>query len=411
MATNLSKPPLIMKQEDVTSILTEIGPDTFLGRGAAGSVYRVNYYGIPAVVKIPHDEGKKASLKQEISIYGHICKVFNRCECKANIVQMLGYDNNQVIIMLEYFDGSDLVKYTGYPMSPITFGTHRLLPRSDSRAADFSTLGKYLSLSSAEDITFALTNKMYTGLQCLHNLKILHNDFQLKNVLIRSDGKIGIADFGGSRIVGGSDLPATYGLLSRFFANDFATLGPIMGDFLDSSNPEPYQYRLDKGPVNNVPILDSLSSPHVKDAFLLLTSFNQILAFISVMYYINLHTDRTSGQEIVEAAFGSTNDLILDEVPEDQQDEILLLENEIDIFLDVVYDDLITNPDLPLLIRYFRTVMQMLLNTNLDSESVYDHIKRTFGHNYAAAIQFLNEAIRYGFLLKHFDLFMRLYKE
>lgn len=78
-----------------------------------------------------------------------------------------------------------------------------------------------------------------------------------------------------------------------------------MGNFLDSTNPEPYQYRLDnksgKGGndeqdhlsqgVDNIAILDKLRNPALKDGFLVLTKFKDILEFISMMHYLNKHVD------------------------------------------------------------------------------------------------------------------------
>jgi hypothetical protein len=86
----METPPIIMKDSDVKSILSSIGKSNFLGKGSAGLVYRFDYYGIPAVAKIPVREDMKASIKKEIVNYGYICKIFNACLCSKNIVQMLG---------------------------------------------------------------------------------------------------------------------------------------------------------------------------------------------------------------------------------------------------------------------------------------------------------------------------------
>lgn len=441
-------PPIIMKQSDIETVLANIGPNNFLGKGADGTVYRFDYYNIPAVVKVPNDESKKKNLHNEIVNYSYICKVFNDCSCKQNIVQMLGYDMKNGLIMLEFFDGSDLIKYTGYPMSPVTFYTHRLIPRtSDTKfptSADFTTLGKYLGSSDNEETILILFNKIYSGILCLHGAGIVHSDFELKNILIRTDGKIGISDFGLSRIIGKDIVNYPFSSTSAGFGTDLNSLGPMMGNFLDSTNPEPYQYRLDnqfrgledeqgnllKG-IDDVAILDKISNPALQDAFLILTKFKELVEFVSMMNYLNKHVDLESGSELINDAASEANDNIESEVELEQVDIFYLNDNDISSVITTMFNKLTPNTGLAELVLYFRLIFDQILILNgadeklgktledcftgnrsacLGRESVHNYVKRVFGSNYDIVITSSVTLLRYGFLLKHFNLFNIVYQ-
>lgn len=411
-------PPIIMNQADIAVILKNIGPNNFLGKGAAGTVYRFDYYNIPAVIKVPNDETKKLSLRNEIVNYSYICKVFNDCLCKNNIVQMLGYDSENALIMLEYFDGSDLTSYTGYPMTDITHYTHRLLPRTSSSlgSADFSTLGKYLGSSNFEDITFILFNKIYTGILCLHHVGVLHLDFELKNILIRSDGKIGIADFGLSRIISAQHLAYGYSALFSSFTRDIDSIGPMMGNFLDSTNPQPYQYRLDNQAVDNMLILNNLKDPVVKDTFLVLTTFKDLVTFVSIISYLNSHVDLQTGREFIEDSAAEANDILDEEVTEEDEKEFLYItDDDINTVINTMFNKITPESGLSKLVLYFRLIFDQILRLNgadplSTNESVHDHIKRMFGSNYNLIMTSAANLLRYGFLLKHFNLFNKVYQ-
>lgn len=414
MSSTLS---LVINESDVRQILESITPETFIGKGADGKIHAINYYNIPAAVKIPNNVNAEDNVKHEIVIYGYLCKQFNKCKCKQNVVQMLGYNMKESIIILEYFDGYDLTKYVGYPVHSSTFYTHRLLPRSIPSTPDFTTLGKYLNLSDPEEITFTIANKIYTGLTCLHGIGILHKDIELKNILIRSNGDVSISDFGISRIVGKNVIELSFEQIFRNFKDDWSTLGPIMGNFLDSNNPEPYQYRLDVDStrIDNFAILNSLTNDYVKDAFLLLTLFKDILAFVSVIYYINLHTDMQAGRTLIEEAAGIVNEHIDSEVPESERNSFYLYEKDVINIVDELYDTLMENIDLYRIIKYFRNIIQEMLkmsklSTDLDNISIHDYIKEKFGDNYTTAIESFVSQLRYGFLLKNFGLFTDLYR-
>lgn len=426
-----TRPPVIMKQSDVESVLANIGPNNFLGKGGAGTVYRFDYYDIPAVVKVHNVESKKRSLNNEIVNYSYICKVFNDCSCKQNIVQMLGYDMKNGLIMLEYFDGSDLVKYTGYPMSPVTFYTHRLLPRtSDTKSptsADFTTLGKYLGSSDNEETILILFNKIYSGILCLHGVGIVHRDFELKNILIRTDGKVGITDFGLSRIIGNEIVNYPFSSTVAGFGTDLNSLGPMMGNFLDSTNKEPYQYRLDNqsrgredelvhlSQVDNVAILDNLSNPALQDAFLILTKFKELVEFVSMMHYLNKHVDFESGSALINNAAAEADDTIEAEVEPEQVDMFYVSDNDISSVITTMFDRITPNTGLAELVLYFRLIFDQILILNgatekLGSESVHNYVKRVFGSNYDIVITSSPNLLRYGFLLKHFNLFNMVYQ-
>jgi serine/threonine protein kinase len=409
-------PPIIMKESDVSAILNRSGSDNFLGKGAVGAVYRFDYYGIHAVAKIPIQSDKIETMKREIVIYNYICKVFNRCACRNNIVQMLGYDNEHGIIMLELFDGSDLIRYTGYPMNPSTFLTHRLEPRTHvGGSADFTTLGKYLRTSNSEETILKLFDHIYTGLLCLHSAKIVHKDLELKNILIRSDGKVGITDFGASRIL---DQGSSYYGFNGLFAGmrvDTDKVGPMMGNFLDSCSKQPYQYRLDLGSVDNIIILNNIFDTHLKDAFMVLVLFPDIVAFISLIYYINRNIDRDSGAELIDDAAGTYNDNIDAEIPEHIRESMYISTDITKLVVDGMYNNLVPEATMYDLIRYFRLIISSLIASIgipeiiMESESVHDFLTRSFKNKYMEYVTAMADSVRYGYLLTNFNLFQTVY--
>jgi serine/threonine protein kinase len=411
------KPSIVMKPTDVNDILDDIKIETPLGKGAAGTVYRLNYYTIPAVVKVPNSPDKEASLKAEIIIYQYLCKIFNQCVCQTHIVQLLGYDMNRAIMILEYFDGSDLVRYTGYPMHPSTFLTHRLQPRTSSNTPDIGTLKTYLHTNTMEDTIWSLFNNVYTGLLCLHGRAVLHRDLELKNILISSSGKVGITDFGLSQIINHKLLSTGAQGLMAAFRRDLASVGPMMGDFLDIDNVEPYQYRLERGPIINRPILNKLTSVKLKDAFLLLTSFREIAVFVSFVYYLTNHLDFETSREFITSLVESANDSIEEKIPEEQRGQWYIYESELEFIMNTIYNPLIVEPGFMELAAYFRHVIAVLfrgigLNDPIgEKESVHDYITRHFPSDYDLAITSLSDQIEYGVLLKHFNLFTDAYHD
>lgn len=409
-------PRIIMRDRDVSEILTNANSDNFIGKGAVGAVYKFDYYGIQAVAKIPIQSDKIEIMKREIVIYNYICKIFNRCMCRNNIVQMLGYDNKRGIIMLELFDGSDLIRYTGYPMNPSTFLTHRLEPRIQvGGSADFATLGKYLQTSNSESTILKLFDHIYTGLLCLHGAKIIHKDLELKNILIRSDGKVGITDFGASRIL---EKERSYDGFDGLFEGikvDTDKVGPMMGNFLDSCSKQPYQYRLDLGSVDNVAILNNIFDQNLKDIFLALTSFHDIVAFVSLMHYINRNTDKQSGKELIDEAASIYNDNIYAEIPEHIRGSMYVTTQMTENVIDNMYNDLVPKASMYDLIRYFRSLVSSLISSIgvsdslYESESVHDFLTRAFKDSYAEYITAMADSVRYGYLLSNFNLFQAVY--
>lgn len=415
LSTN-TPPTIIMKKSDVSFVLNHSGSDNFLGKGAVGAVYRFDYYGIPAVAKIPIQSDKLETMNREIGIYNHICKIFNRCGCMNNIVQMLGYDKQNGIIMLELFDGSDLIRYTGYPMNPSTFLTHRLEPRTHvGGSADFTSLGKFLRTSNSEETILKLFDHIYTGLLCLHSAQIIHKDLELKNILIRTDGKIGITDFGASKIL--DEGVNYYGFNGVFAAikTDTDKVGPMMGNFLDSCSKQPYQYRLDLGSVDNINILNNIFDFHLKDAFMVLTLFPDIVAFISLIYYINRNIDIDSGAELINEAAGIYNDNIETEIPENIQESMYITTDITDRVVNNIYHHLIPEATMYDLIRYFRLIISSLLvsigirNIIMESESIHDFLTRSFKNNYMEYVTAMADSVRYGYLLTNFNIFQTVY--
>lgn len=301
-------------------------------------------------------------------------------------------------------------------ISEITYYTHRLLPRLNSGGADFPTLRKYQNTSTDESTIFIMFDKIYTGLLCLHSNGIYHNDFELKNILVSSNGKIGIADFGVSRVIDGDFLLYGYSTIYDGFLKDLLTLGPMIGNFIDSDNIEPYQYRLDSGKVDNVPILNKIQTPELKDLFLLLTSFNDLVAFVSFICYVNKNIDIITCKTLIDDASELAN-FSIEELPfEDSEKETAYVrENHKSNILSTIYNTLIPDPGFKVVISYFRHIINKMLITAgatelLYMESVHDYVKRVFNSSYYTVIENLSNQLKYGFLLKHFDIFNKLYQ-
>lgn len=406
----MDQPSIEITRNDLSAILSNLSQDNFLGKGAAGIVYKFNYYNIVSAVKIPINSYKKDSIRSEIYNYSYLCKAFNNCNCKNNIIQMLGYDLDDAIIILEYFDGSDLTKYVRYPMHSSTFHTHRLLPRSEKdKSADFTSLGQIFRTSSRDSTIWTMFNKIYTGLLCIHTVGLIHRDFELKNILINSKGRIGISDFGLSLVLNEDILSYGSEFVCNEFKKDISLLGPMMGDFLDSTNIEPYQFRMDYGNINNVPILNSIQDSNLQDTFLLLTSFSDIVVFVSFIYYIN--KNNTNNNDFITDASSTANTYINDELSSNQ---MYIYQDQVDNIKSNIQSTLISGSGLVDLLKYFRLVINKMLylggvNSTLGDKSIHTFLSNVFGSNYDIIIKDLSIQIRYGFLLTHFDLFTKIY--
>jgi serine/threonine protein kinase len=406
----------IINTRDSSKILNSIGSKNLIGKGFDGSIYMIDYYNIPAVVKIPNNIDRQNNINNEIIIYRYICRVFNNCLCKDNIVQLLGYDLDKKIMVLEYFDGYDLAKYTGYPISDVTFNSHRLLPRNKPGSADFETLKRYLNTYNINDTIFRLFDKIYTGLLCLHTIGILHKDFELKNILIRKDGKVGISDFGLSLNITPDITNKSYPFSTFLasFGTDIKTIGPMIGNFLDSSDQEPYQYRLDEKRVNYREVLNRITDRQINDIFLFFIKFSNIAEFVSMCYNINRNLDMNSSNSLIDQTVANYNSIITGLIDEHQRDPFFI--NSFDhIFIkNKILHDFISDPGLSQLVSYFRVIMNKIFSLNGSrhlhvNESVNNYIMENFESNYDFIIESCVNIIDNGFLLKYFDLFISIY--
>ncbi len=385
------------------SKIDAINKDRYIGKGAAGIVYKIFFNGTPAVIKFPVNPEKRCSIKQEISIYSNLCKVFDECLCKKNIVQMLGYNNEKCALILEYFD-ADLTHYVGYPFSDVTYLTHRLLPRTNiNQRPNFDKLSVMFGTQSIDSTIFKMYNDIYTGILCLHTNRISHRDLELKNVLVRGGGKIGITDFGMSKIIEN----AVYNILTEEFGRDLHKIGPMMGNFIDYTNPLPYQYQLDEPNhiVNNSKILDGIQNDVLQDAFFLFVYFQDIVVFVSLMYYCNENMDRNGGDVLLREARKEYKYQFNELFPGVHMD--YLPKKSLEFVLDSMFDRL-KNGNLFDLIVYFRSVFSNILIDNelfpLQNETVHTYLTTHFGKNYTPNVGVGD--IKVGFLMKRFDLFL-----
>jgi serine/threonine protein kinase len=400
------------------NLISQSTYNKLLGKGANGIVYEISYRNRIAALKIAIP-GKEESLRNELVIYKYLCKIFEQCYCEMNIVQMLGYSDQIPFIVLEYFDGADLTSCLNYPVSNITYHTHRLMKRQFPDDANYELLGYYLKLDYREDIIFKLFKNIFEGISCLHYRGVLHKDFELKNILIRSDGKIAITDFGTSQII---QFDSYYYLMAGF-AVDLDKLGPMLGNFIDSKNDIPFQLLLDQtskfSRKNDEErdirhLLSTISSSHLQDMFLLFMNFPSILSFISFVKYCNWNLDdKITNQLIYEAADIYNDNIEVDGPPdENEKDLITIFEVDIDYVINNIHEYINTYDLTMLSLNYFRSIIDSLILTLnltllLPTESVYNGIIRIFGKDqYKIIIKTFQELISdFGFLIKNFNIF------
>ena len=158
-----------------------------LGKGTYGTVVRAKNILTNeevAIKKVKLDvegEGIPATCLREISILKHFKHI--------NVVELLKIDHNdkKVLLYLEYVK-YDLKKFW-----------------------DIEFKGKTVSLDFVKTVMFQILK----GMEFLHSKKILHRDLKPQNVLIDSDLKVKIADFGLSR---------TYSIPIRPYTKEVLTL-------------------------------------------------------------------------------------------------------------------------------------------------------------------------------------------
>jgi hypothetical protein len=406
---------------DALPLIQQINPLTLIGYGREGAVYRINYRGRLAALKIPLDQNQK-----ELEIYKYLCRVYDQCYCRTNIVQMLAYNDSidlikGPIIILEFFDGSNLAQYTGYEFSPITYYTHRLLPRLVPGDADYRTLGRFFNLNRKDDIIMHMFKSIYNGLLCLHSRAVTHRDLELKNVLVRSDGKVAIADFGAARLLRFGENYDDFTGLWSVFNNDYRTFGPMMGNFIDSTNDLPFQYRLDhhKDSINIEDLLIRIEDQSLQDLFLVAMEFPTILVFVSFIFYLNLLNNSLLVHSLIDQATDHYNDQ-MSSTEEINEDEYALKEIS-NIDKEYIYSHLSVPVPLDIvltrkLILYSRLVIGSILesvsedNQIYPNESIYQVFNRIFGRqNYPTIIKAIQDELNNGYLFKNFNLFVNVY--
>jgi hypothetical protein len=196
---------------------------------------------------------------------------------------------------------------------------------------------------------------------------------------------------------------------------DTDKVGPMMGNFLDSCSKQPYQYRLDLGSVDNIIILNNIFDTHLKDAFMVLVLFPDIVAFISLIYYINRNIDRDSGAELIDDAAGTYNDNIDAEIPEHIRESMYISTDITKLVVDGMYNNLVPEATMYDLIRYFRLIISSLIASIgipeiiMESESVHDFLTRSFKNKYMEYVTAMADSVRYGYLLTNFNLFQTVY--
>lgn len=145
-----------------------------LGRGSNGRAFLVEARdtGTKYVIKQINLESLDSNEKEKAKKEAELLKKFKH----DNIIKIYGsgVHRDKLDMLIEYCDGGDLNKYI------TRFGRHYL---------------------SEEDVIEIFT-QICLGVKYLHDRKVLHRDLKPGNILMCSDGKVKIADFGFARTLG-----------------------------------------------------------------------------------------------------------------------------------------------------------------------------------------------------------------
>jgi hypothetical protein len=264
---------------------------------------------------------------------------------------------------------------------------------------------------------------IYNSLLCLHSRAVTHRDHELKNVLVRSDGKVAIADFDAARLLRFGENYDDFTGLWSVFNNDYRTFGPMMGNFIDSTNDLPFQYRLDhhKDSINIEDLLIRIEDQSLQDLFLVAMEFPTILVFVSFIFYLKLLNNSLLVHTLIDQATDHYNDQ-MSSTEEINEDEYALKEIS-NIDKEYIYSHLSAPVPLDIdltrkLILYSRLVIGSILesvsedNQIYPNESIYQVFNRIFGRqNYPTIIKAIQDELNNGYLFKNFNLFMNVYSE
>lgn len=175
----LDKTPTPLKQNEKYEVLEEVG------QGGMAIVYR----------------GLDRSLKREVAIkilHPHLAKEREskqRFQREAQAVAKLRHDN-----ILEIYDYSGLESEDNFIVTEFIRG---------------QTLKEFLAKQpiSQPEIAAMVVLQVAEALEHAHKLKIIHRDIKPENIMIRSDGRIKLTDFGIAQIVDVQKLTLTGQLL------------------------------------------------------------------------------------------------------------------------------------------------------------------------------------------------------
>ena len=166
-----------------------IGHDR-IGWGSFGVVSKGKWRGIDVAVKRCHahqlNDGMIKDFKAEIAIMSNLAH--------PNILQLLGYiiQPNNLVLVSEFVPCGSLFDLLHGPTTPDQMRREAVTPS--------------LRLNMALDIC--------KGMHYLHSCvpAIVHRDIKSSNLLVDSNGKIKVCDFGLSRILNADYLPSTLGM-------------------------------------------------------------------------------------------------------------------------------------------------------------------------------------------------------
>lgn len=142
--------------------------DQQLGEGNFGKVYKARWRGTPVVAKVAHDPFSEKQKMLLIREFEALTKIHH-----PHIVQLLGYIKEPFVIVMEFLVNGNLKEYLRH-----------------------NECNEYQKKQMCIDILRALA---YLHMRKPHY--IIHRDIKMTNILINTNGKIKLGDFGLSTLL------------------------------------------------------------------------------------------------------------------------------------------------------------------------------------------------------------------
>ncbi|CAM9225162.1 unnamed protein product [Ectocarpus sp. 6 AP-2014] len=166
----------LIEEEEIPQGSIEIVRDLVLGSGGAGEVYMANYDGFNAAAKVVSIKGgSSAANQQQIKSFLSEADIMRRLSKSPHVVRVFGIitsGTSELVLVMEYMSGGDL----------------------------FSFIKKHREegLELSAELTKALVVDVAHGMAYLHQHSTWHGDLKSLNILLDTDCRAKISDFGTS---------------------------------------------------------------------------------------------------------------------------------------------------------------------------------------------------------------------